>query len=162
MNVDTVLAAFHTARVDCLLIGGMNFLLRHQPVLTFDIDIWIKDDGDNRRRCEQALAALEAEWGPDDRSWGPVERLAPGWLDRGPVFCLTSPHGAIDIFRNVEGLDDWAAARARADTMRTAAGTEYVSLSDRDMLACQLALPQEARKLDRTRYLRRALGESHE
>ena len=40
MNVDEILAALNAERVDYLLIGGMNFLLRHIPELTFDVDIW--------------------------------------------------------------------------------------------------------------------------
>jgi hypothetical protein len=38
MNIDHILQTFNTCEVDYLLIGGMNFLLRHEPVLTYDID----------------------------------------------------------------------------------------------------------------------------
>jgi hypothetical protein len=29
MNIDRILAAMNARGVDCILIGGMNFLLRH-------------------------------------------------------------------------------------------------------------------------------------
>jgi hypothetical protein len=38
MNVDEILGELGAAGVDYLLIGGMNFLLRHEPELTFDVD----------------------------------------------------------------------------------------------------------------------------
>jgi hypothetical protein len=76
------------------------------------------------------------------------------WLRRQSVFCLTSPHGAIDIFREVAGLEgQWDACRARCSELRTATGISYAGLSDRDMLACQMALPESERRLDRIRYL---------
>ena len=52
MNVDRILAAMRDHSVRCLLIGGMNYLLRHEPVLTYDVDLWIEDTEANRRRCE--------------------------------------------------------------------------------------------------------------
>jgi hypothetical protein len=47
-----------------------NFLLRHEPVLTYDVDLWIDDTAENGRRCEMALAALGAEWARTDTHWG--------------------------------------------------------------------------------------------
>jgi len=41
MDVDHILQTFATHAVDALLIGGMIFLLRHEPVLTYDVDLWI-------------------------------------------------------------------------------------------------------------------------
>lgn len=38
MNVDHILATFNAHRVDYILIGGVNFLLRHEPVTTYDIE----------------------------------------------------------------------------------------------------------------------------
>lgn len=142
------------------MIGGMNFLLRHAPVLTFDVDLWIEDTPENLRRCEHALAELQAAWGRSEEDWGPVAQKEPGWLQTQVVFCLTSPHGAIDIFRAVKGLDDWAACRRTALPGRTAAGVSFLGLSDRDMLRCQLALPEAARNKDRILALKRALGEA--
>jgi len=88
MNVDHIFESFNRQGVDYLLIGGMNFLLCHQPILTFDVDLWINDTVDNRRRCEAALAALAAEWGRTNADWGPVAPKAAGWLDQQAVFCL--------------------------------------------------------------------------
>jgi hypothetical protein len=55
MNVDRILGTMQDHGVRCLLIGGMNYLLRHEPVLTYDVDLWIEDTAANRRRCEQAI-----------------------------------------------------------------------------------------------------------
>jgi len=43
MNVDAILDSLNAQGVDYILIGGMNFLLRHVPELTFDVDIWVND-----------------------------------------------------------------------------------------------------------------------
>jgi hypothetical protein len=157
MNADAILECFHRHEADAILIGGMNFLLRHQPVLTFDVDFWVKDDDENLSRVATALRALGAEWGKSVETWGPL----PGghdWLRTQTVFCLTTPHGAIDIFRSVEGLfGQYEACKARSTVARLESGIIYRSLSDQDMLACQLALPENLRRLDRTNYLRNLL-----
>jgi hypothetical protein len=144
--------------VDYLLIGGANFLLRHQSYTTFDIDLWIDDTTANRARCEAALAALNAEWGRTDADWGPVAAKPAGWLNQQPVFCLISPHGMIDVFRSVKGLADWRQSFPRAAHEQTAAGTKYHGLGDADMLQCQLVLDPAQQKQDRIRVLQTALG----
>ena len=50
MNVENIFGTFNTCQVDFILIGGMNFLLRHAPILTFDVDLWIDDTAENRSR----------------------------------------------------------------------------------------------------------------
>ena len=90
---------------------------------------------------------------------GCVQEKGSGWLDRQSLFCLTSPHGAIDVFRYVRGLNDWQESRANAVTGRTASGVPYLGLSDEDMLVCQLALGADEQKADRVETLRRALRE---
>lgn len=157
MNVDRILSVMQEQGVAFLLIGGMNFLLRHEPVLTFDVDLWIDDQFDNRRACERALGQLDAEWGRTDETWGPVRALPAGWLDAQPVFCLNSPSGAIDIFRVVTGLDDWSTCRSRALAERTAGGVDYWGLCDADMLQCQLALDERHRRTQRVATLERIL-----
>jgi len=155
VNVDGILEAFHRRQVQAILIGGMNFLLRHQPVLTFDVDLWVADSDENLRASAEALRDLDARWGRDDSSWGPIPD-GFAWLRGQSVFCLTSRHGAIDIFREVAGLEgQWTDCRARCTDEQTATGIPYVSLSDRDMLACQMALPENERRIDRVRYLER-------
>ena len=72
MNVDRILATMNDCQVEYILIGGMNFLLRHEPILTFDVDLWIDDQEANCRRCERALETLEAEWGESDSDWRKV------------------------------------------------------------------------------------------
>ena len=161
MNIEHILAVFNRHEVRYLLIGGVNFLLRHKPVLTFDVDFWIEDSDVNRQRCELALIELCAEWGRTEKDWGPVNTRPAGWLALQSVFCLTSPHGAIDVFRQVQGLTSWAAALATSVSGHTAAGVPYQGLSDQDMLACQLSIPPESRKSDRIRDLQKAMA-SHE
>jgi hypothetical protein len=78
-------------------------------------------------------------------------------LPRQSVHCLSSPLGAIDLFRFVQGLDDYDECKARSEQRLTAEGVAYQSLSDRDMLRCQLALPEGLRRLDRVAYLERLL-----
>jgi hypothetical protein len=157
MNVDHILRTFGDCGVEFLLIGGMNFLLRHEPVLTYDIDFWIQDTAANRARCDAALQHLDAAWGPTEQDWRPVA-AQPGWLERQEVFCLTSSSGAIDIFRTVKGLPSWAECNARAHAGQTAGGVPYRGLCDEDMLACQLALPPADRRRSRVEALERSLG----
>jgi hypothetical protein len=158
MDIEHILAVFNRHEIRYLLIGGVNFLLRHKPVLTFDVDFWIEDSDANRRRCEEALSELNAEWGRSDSDWGPVASLAEGWLSQQSVFCLTSPYGAIDIFRSVQGLSDWGSAFEVSVSGTTASGTAYTGLSDGDMLACQLSIPLESRKNDRVKELQKAMA----
>jgi len=159
MNVDAILESFARREVDAILIGGMNFLLRHQPVLTFDIDFWVRDVDENLSRAAAALRDLDAEWGKSEQTWGPLP-VSHEWLKMQHVFCLTTKHGAVDIFREVRGLEgQYEACRDRAASSVTAHGIAYLSLSDQDMLACQLALPENERRLDRVVYLKKCLEE---
>ena len=158
MNVDRIFEVLNRHRVDYLVIGGVNFLLRHAPVLTFDVDLWIEDSNVNRRRSEQALAELSAEWGSTEADWRPVSRRAAGWLEGQEVFCLTSPAGPVDIFLSVKGLDSWQSASERAVAGKTDAGVSYRGISDEDMLRCQLALDPAEQRADRIRALQGILG----
>jgi hypothetical protein len=157
VDVDRILAVMNRHHVSYLVFGGVNFMLRHAPVVTLDIDLWIEDVPENLARCQQALAELEAGWGPSESEWLPVAQLGPGWLGSQGVFCLMSPHGPIDVFRSVRGLPDWAVCRARAAAGKTAAGTAFLGLADEDMLRCQLALPPGQQKPDRIRILKQSL-----
>lgn len=153
MDIDHILDTFNKQGVEYLLLGGMNFLLRHKPVLTFDIDFWINDTPDNLSRCEKALARLDASWGASDGDWGKVGQLNPGWLSTQIMFCTMSPYGAIDIFRAVKGLGNWEKSASAAVEGETANGMKYRGLSDADMLKCQYALEESQRKLDRIKTL---------
>ncbi len=55
MDIDGILDRLHAEQVDYILIGGVNFLLRHEPELTFDVDIWVKDRDANLARLNRAL-----------------------------------------------------------------------------------------------------------
>jgi len=162
MNVDRILNAFESHSADYILIGGVNFLLNHAPELTFDVDLWIRDDEANWQSTNAALRELQAEWGPSEQEWKAVPP-DPLWLRRQSVFCLTSPYGAIDVFREVKGLEGrYAECKAAAPRRSTANGQSYTSLSDRDMLQCQLALPENVRKISRVEILRRATGQTND
>jgi hypothetical protein len=161
MDIDAILAALHRHDVRCLLIGGVNFLLRHAPELTFDVDVWVADTEENRSRLNAALRTLQAEWGPTETDWTPVAE-DPAWLRRQPLFCLTTPHGALDIFREVKGLEgEFEDAFHRGIPSRTPSGIPYVGLSDEDMLRCQEALDPSDRKARRIEVLRQAIFQRH-
>jgi hypothetical protein len=157
MNVDAILGAFNSFNVEYMLIGGMNYLLRHLPELTFDVDLWIADNEENLRRANMALVSLGAEWGPTDASWNALDEDF-SWLKRQGCFCLTTREGAVDIFREVKGLEgEFVDCKARAIQGRTGGGVEYWGLSDEDMLRTQLALPPGERNEKRITQLRKAL-----
>ena len=157
MNVDAILFALNGESTDYILIGGMNFLIRHLPELTFDVDIWVSREEENLARLNRALRMIDAAWGPTEKEWSPV---GPDWrwLLRQPVFCLTTRHGALDVFFEVRGLEGrYAECRQAAAGWTTAAGVPFASLSDQHMLACQAALPEPERKLRRMEILRESI-----
>lgn len=157
MNVDAILAAFNGHGADYILIGGMNFFLAHQPVTTFDVDLWIADSEANRRATHGALVELRAEvsWSSKGDDWRRLTNDDPAdWLVRQSVHCLFSPHGPVDIFRHVPGLEvGYAVLRGECPIRKTPSGIPFRSLSDELMILCQLALPEPLRKLDRIRSL---------
>ena len=97
--------------------------------------------------------ALQASWGPTEENWGPVARFPGDWLAQRGVYCLITAAGPLDVFRSVTGLPAWARCAARALSGQTPTGVAYRGLCDADMLACQFALEESARKLDRIRTL---------
>ena len=158
MNVDQILRTLNESQVDYLLIGGMNFLIRHLPELTFDVDIWVRDEAGNLERLNQSLRRLGAEWGRTEAEWRAVAEDWH-WLQSQGVFCLTTSQGALDIFRDVRGLEGkYRECRDRGIPMATAAGVSFVGLSDPDMLTCQEALPLGEQKSRRMEVLRRAIA----
>ena len=157
MNVDQIFEIFNRHQVRFLLIGGMNFYLRHEPVTTLDVDLWIEDSPENRRRSEIALSDLHASWGETESAWEDVAHKPPGWLDRQSMFCLLSPAGALDVFRHVRGLDDWERSFENAIRETTPGSVRYHGLADEDMLRCQLALDDHQRKQDRVTFLQKVV-----
>jgi hypothetical protein len=157
MNVDVILSALNSEQVDYILVGGMNFLIRHLPELTFDVDIWVRDSDSNLERLNRALRQLGAQWGPTEQEWAAVPEDWR-WLQRQMVFCLTTDHGALDVFRELRGLENqYETCRTAASLIHTASGIPFMSLSDEHMLACQEALPVEERHLKRMEVLREAI-----
>lgn len=160
MNVDEILRTLHQERVDYLLIGGMNFLLRHLPELTWDVDIWVEDEPENLARLNRALELLGAEWGRTETEWKPVAADSR-WLWTQEVFCLTTAQGALDVFRDVRGLEGrYLECKGRGIRAQTAAGIQFTGLSDEDMLACQEALPVGERNERRIQVLREAIRQT--
>lgn len=158
MNVDAILSAFADSNAKYILIGGMNFFLRHEPWSTFDVDLWIDDTPANKACVARALHALKAEWGRTEQDWKPVVPDA-SWMVGQGCFCLTSPFGAIDIFLDVHGLEGkFEECYNRAVRTATLAGTPYVALADIDMLRCQEALPEGLQRTDRIRVLKSKLN----
>ena len=157
MNVDQILKTLGDEQVDYLLAGGMNFLIRHAPQLTFDVDIWVRDDAENLTRLNRALQELGAEWGRTEIEWAPAPEDWR-WLQTQTVFCLTTRHGALDVFRDLRGLEGrYLECKQRSVKSQTAAGIAFNGLSDEDMLACQEALPPGERKPQRMAILREAI-----
>lgn len=157
MNVDLILSTFNEQGTDYVLIGGMNFFLVHEPVSTFDVDLWVADEEANLRAVHLALSKLSAEvsFDPKGESWRLISQLPDWtWLRRAPLFCLNSPHGAIDVFRHVRGLEaGYDALRSSCPPRQTPSGVPFRSLSDALMIECQLALGESERKRDRLRAL---------
>jgi len=157
MNVDAIFQALNDEGVDYIVFGGINFLLNHAPILTFDVDIWIADTDPNRDRLNRALVKMGAEWGPTERDYKPVSDDS-AWLKRQNVFCLTSHYGAIDVFRQVRGHEDkYVECKRRALKRKTDGGVHYRSMSDADMLECQAALGPGDQKPERIKILKEAL-----
>lgn len=157
MDVDRILKTLNDHQVDYLLIGGINFLLHHQPVLTYDVDIWVADIDLNLQNLNAALIELEAAWGPSEKDWKPVPKKFT-WLKQQGCFCLTTEAGALDIFRDVLGLEghyDECSKSARCG--KTATGISYRGLSDNHMLLAEEALDLSHRRADRINILRRAI-----
>jgi hypothetical protein len=157
VNIDKILQTLNQGEVDYILIGGVNFLLRHEPELTFDVDIWVADNEENLKKLNQALIAMDSAWGPTEQEWRPVPANHQ-WLKQQSIYCLTTSLGALDVFREVKGLEGkYAECKAAAGYSQTASGVAYVGLSDLHMLACQEALPLREQKPKRIEVLKRAL-----
>jgi hypothetical protein len=160
MNADEILRTLNREQVDYLLIGGTNFLLRHLPELTWDLDTWVKDDAVSLTRLTRASCLLEAGSGRTEAERGPVATDSR-WLCTQEVFCLTTAQGALEVFREVRGLEGRSrACKAQGVRTQTSAAIEFTGLSDEDMLACQEALPVEERKERRIQVLREAIRQT--
>ena len=158
MDIDRILRILNAHQVDFILIGGVNFLLNHVPVLTFDTDIWFRNSSKNRDCLNRALQEMGAEWGETENTFRSVPE-DPNWLKRQVLFCLNTRFGALDIMAEVKGLEGrYHECREATTEKQTPAGIAHLSLSDKHMLDCQLALEEKDRKLDRIRILRAAIA----
>jgi hypothetical protein len=157
LDIEEILTVFNRIGVRYLLIGGVNYALRHDYVITVDIDFWVEDTAENLAKINNALRELKAEWGPSEHNWRLVPE-DPAWLKRQSAFCLTTPLGPVDIFRSVFGLENqFEECYARSLLCKTPRGIRFQSLSDQDMLQCQEVLDSASQKLDRMKTLRAAI-----
>ncbi len=157
MDVEHILRTLNSHGVEYILVGGMNFLLNHSGPLSYEVGLFVNDTPANRCELNFALQELRCEWGPGMDHLKAVSG-DPQWLERQPVYCLTSPHGAIDIFRAVKGLEDgYEPCKARAEVRSMQDGEIYFSLSDEDMLRSQLALPETEQIKNRIETLRTSI-----
>ncbi len=160
MNIDFMLKTLFEKEVEYILIGGVNFLLRHQPVLTFDMDIWIRDSRKNRSKTNEALLLMGAQWGKTECDFGPIA-MDPKWLETQALYCLYTPHGNLDIFREVKGLENrFEECWNESGCFKTPSGLDYRSLSDQHMLECQEVLSEGERKKDRETFLKKIIGQT--
>jgi hypothetical protein len=151
--------------VDFLLVGGLNFFLIHQPVSTQDVDVLVETSSENLARVEVALATMDAQWGKGDDDWGPVSSKPAGWFGQQSVYCLLTKWGSLDIFLQVTGISSFGDAKSRSIEFNYDDRNKCRLISAQDLLACQLALPEHIRKVDRVRYLMNLLkveGKNHE
>lgn len=159
LDYERVFRVMNQRGVEFLLIGGLNYYLLHRPVSTQDIDLFINDNVENRSKCELALADLGAQWGRTDDDWEPVDRKTPGWLNSQGVYCLLTTAGPVDIFRSLAGVESYVRALADCKELIVGTGTAVRLIGPKDLLACQLALPEQARRQDRVNHLREVLGQ---
>ena len=158
MNIDRILQALADHDVDYLLIGGVNFMLRHEPELTYDIDIWVADKPSNLEKVVCFLKSIDAKWGITEDNWKPIADDT-GWLTTQSVFCLTSPLGAVDIFREVKGLEGrFSDCKQTTAMASTSTGVPYWPLSDQHMIEAQEALPEHQQKPSRIESLKKAIN----
>ena len=148
-----VFSAMNSHGVSYLLVGGLNYFLRHKPVTTQDIDLFIDDTPQNRQYCEIALMELGAEWGRRDEDWGKVSAKPKGWLSGQSVFCLLTRFGPVDIFLSLPGIPSFSEALARSILFEIDQSTYVRLISSEDLLACQLAIPEVYRKRERIAHL---------
>ncbi len=145
-------------RVSYLLVGGLNYFLRHKPVTTQDIDLLIDETPQNRQLCEIALIDLDAEWGRRDEDWGKVSAKPKGWLSGQSVFCLLTRFGPVDIFLSIPGIPSFTEARLRSVSFEIDQSIQVRLISTEDLLACQFAIPEIYRKRERIAHLQRIVA----
>ncbi len=148
-----VFSALNISGVSYLLVGGLNYFLRHKPVTTQDIDLFIDDSPQNRQLCEIALIEIGAEWGRRDEDWDKVSAKPKGWLSGQSVFCLLTRFGPVDIFLSLPGIPSFSEALLRSVSFEIDQSTQVRLISTEDLLACQLAIPEVYRKQERIAHL---------
>ena len=158
LNIEAILSTLNEGSVRFLLIGGVNFMIRHVPLLTYDVDVWVDEQEDNLSRLSFALNKMEAEWGPTEDSWKIVPSHS-NWLKQQMVFCMTTPLGALDVFRDLRGLEgQFENCFSRSVSVTLNSGLVVRALSDEDMLQSQLALAPHEQNPVKVETLRKAIA----
>ena len=133
MDIEHILRTLNEQSVEYIVIGGKSLLPTTPSPLACDVGVLINDTPANRTELNFALQELGCQWGPTADTWKPVSD-DPVWLERQPVYCLTCPHGSLDIFRAIKGLEDgYDACKSRASIRSMQDGEMYYSLSDEDV-----------------------------
>ncbi|MEO7046159.1 MAG: hypothetical protein ABI091_12690 [Ferruginibacter sp.] len=90
--------SLNSCEVKYLMIGGFAVNMHGFSRTTKDIDIWIKDDLDNRRKLGKAMAIF----GYESLSWEEFQ-FVPGWAD----FYIGNGM-LLDILINMKGLEGYS------------------------------------------------------
>jgi hypothetical protein len=85
-------------QVEYIMIGGYAMNLHGYQRFTGDLDIWLKDTSENRRRLRQTFISCEM----GDYPMIETMEFAPGWTE----FHLNNGF-VVDILTNMKGLEDY-------------------------------------------------------
>jgi len=103
VNVDEILRILHAENVYCLLIGGMNFLLRHLPELTFDVDLLFNQD---MLRSQEILPAEIIQMSAENDLKSSEERKRE------------AAHDPVERWRHIQQTITWAEANLPPEQRR--------------------------------------------
>lgn len=133
--------------VDCVVIGGFAAVMHGSPLLTQDIDITPRRDGENLTRLSDALYALDA-------------RVRIESVPEGRVWNLTTPYGDLDISFEPTGTQGYADLRRDA-VLITLRGIPLQLASLADIVRSKAAAdrPKDRRALP---VLRELLARQHQ
>ncbi len=116
MSFASMLRGLDTARVRCVVVGGVAAAAQGATYVTHDLDICYDPAEEN----VTSLAKLLASWHAYPRG---VELGLPFYMDpktfrTTPVMALETSEGAIDVFDRINGVGEFAAARLEAFGLR--------------------------------------------
>ena len=132
MDVEHILRILNSHSVEYVVLG-MAGLMPHSGVpVTSNLGILIADTPENRTELNFALQDLGCHSSPSENIWKAVED-DHAWLEEKSVHALTCPHGTLEIFRKLKGIEDgFEACKSRASILLMLDGEMYYSLSTED------------------------------